>query len=31
MLAGSDRLMHFLGQITANGRRRPWGLKLDIP
>lgn len=30
VLAASDRLMKFLAQATANGRRRAWALKLDI-
>jgi RNA-directed DNA polymerase len=30
VLAASDRLMRFLAQATANGRRRAWALKLDI-
>ena len=29
-LAASDRLMTFLRQITANGRRPAWALKLDV-
>jgi retron-type reverse transcriptase len=29
-LAASDRLMHFLGRITANGRRPAWALHLDV-
>jgi RNA-directed DNA polymerase len=29
-LAASDRLMTFLRQITANGRRQAWALKLDV-
>lgn len=29
-LAASDRLMRFLRQITANGRRPAWALKLDV-
>lgn len=29
-LAASDRLMHFLRQATANGRRRAWALHLDV-
>jgi RNA-directed DNA polymerase len=30
VLAASDRLMTFLRQATANGRRPTWALKLDI-
>jgi len=29
-LAASDRLMTFLRQATANGRRPAWALKLDV-
>lgn len=29
-LAASDRLMTFLRQVTANGRRPAWALKLDV-
>lgn len=29
-LAASDRLMRFLRQITVNGRRPAWALKLDV-
>ena len=29
-LAASDRLMRFLAQATANGRRAAWALKLDV-
>jgi RNA-directed DNA polymerase len=29
-LAASDRLMIFLRQVTANGRRPAWALKLDV-
>jgi RNA-directed DNA polymerase len=29
-LAASDRLMSFLRQVTANGRRPAWALKLDV-
>ena len=29
-LAASDRLMAFLRQATANGRRPAWALKLDV-
>jgi len=29
-LAASDRLMRFLRQVTANGRRPAWALKLDV-
>jgi len=29
-LAGSDRLMTFLRQATANGRRPAWALRLDV-
>jgi len=30
VLAASDRLMRFLRQATANGRRPAWALKLDV-
>jgi len=30
VLASSDRLMRFLRQATANGRRPAWALKLDV-
>jgi len=29
-LAASDGLMRFLRQVTANGRRQAWALKLDV-
>ena len=29
-LAASDRLMQFLRQVTVNGRRPAWALKLDV-
>ena len=30
VLAASDRLTEFLRQVTANGRRPAWALKLDV-